>query len=108
MTPIPAVNCGDLYKRDERYVDPKQVLAMLGIECDDWIWIASSLSALKGRLQDVWPVHIAAVFGRLLESDLVLQNELSSTGSFHDIACCVRIEYGSILVVESDLAVMPL
>lgn len=41
-----------------------------------------------------------------LEGNLILQYELSSAGSFNDIAGRVGAEYGPVLVIKGDLAVM--
>lgn len=41
-----------------------------------------------------------------LESNLVLQSELASVGSFNDVTRTVGHEYGSVLVIEGKLAVM--
>lgn len=48
MMLIPAVNRWDLYKRDEEICQSQAGVGLLGIECNDWIWITSSLSTLKG------------------------------------------------------------
>lgn len=97
-----------------RSIDPKQAPGMPGIEYNDLNRIASRLSALNElpALNELAARRLASSFRRcssqwMLESDLILHDELPPAAGFHDIPCFVWIEYGSVLIVKSDLAVMP-